>query len=377
MGSFIGRIFRFLGFASKPAKSPNAIRIGILGAATIAPPALIWPALYNPNVIIAAVAARDSTRAMAFAKKHHIPRFFSSYEELLAQQDIDAVYIPSPNGLHFKWACAALRAGKHVLCEKPITSNAEEAEALLHCAKECNRLVMEASHSFYHPALIRAREIVRSGELGVIQSVEASFKIPLIPKSDIRYNVNGTQPQLAGGAFMDTGVYTANCVRFLTDLNFLRCVRATATEAFPGVDSAMDAVLEFENSPVVGKVSCSLALPFPFLPQIHARVQGSFGSLELSNFVMPTLYHSITVVSLLKKKKRVEKHYGSQGKSTYEYQLENFVDFIRTFQNGQGGFAAQVGDSNSTLNDPVNTMRLVDGVYEASGLHKRSGLVAF
>ena len=106
------------------------VRIGVLGAARIAPPALVKPAKGNAEADVAAVAARDPKRAQAFADEHSIAKVHGSYAELIADPDIDAIYNPLPNGLHAEWTTAALDAGKHVLCEKPFTSNAAEARAV-------------------------------------------------------------------------------------------------------------------------------------------------------------------------------------------------------------------------------------------------------
>ena len=343
--------------------------MGILGAATIAPAALIWPALRNPHVVLVAVAARNLSRAQTFAKKHSIPQAFGSYEELLSHPGIDCIYLPSPNGHHFKWAIKALKAGKHVLCEKPITSNAAEAVALEECAKACNKIVMEASHSFHHPALIRAREICRSGELGSIVSVEASMEFPLVPKSDIRFNCNESDSTLAGGSFMDAGVYVANCVRFLTDLKFATCTKATAVEAFPGVDASMQASVRFENSEILGRVSTSMAKGFPYLPHLSATVVGTKGKLVVWNFVAPFLVHSLTV-TLSEGGSRTERVYGDKGESSYEFQLQAFVNVVRSGQSG--GYAKF--DNNSSLDDPINTMKFIDAVYIQSGLKERNGV---
>src|SRR6202047_5016677 len=105
----------------------NPLRIGVLGAARIAPNALIKPASAREDVVVASVAARDRTRATAYAATHGVPTVHDSYDALLAEQSLDAVYNPLPNGLHGRWTMAALAAGKHVLCEKPFTANADEA----------------------------------------------------------------------------------------------------------------------------------------------------------------------------------------------------------------------------------------------------------
>ncbi len=158
------------------------MQIGVLGAARIAPPALIKPAKTNNDVVVAAVAARDVSRARAFAAKHDIARVHDSYEALLADPDIDAIYNPLPNGLHGKWTRAALAAGKHVLCEKPFTANAAEAREIAELAAQSDRVVMEAFHYRYHPLALRIEEIIASGELG---KLAAGGGGPVLPAAEV------------------------------------------------------------------------------------------------------------------------------------------------------------------------------------------------
>src|SRR3954467_14408500 len=145
-----------------------SLRIGVLGAARIAPAALIKPASSNPSVSVDAVAARSPERAQAFATRHGIPRVHASYEELVTDPDLDAVYNPLPNGLHGRWTRAALAAGKHVLCEKPFTANAAEAREIADLGATSDRVVMEAFHYRYHPLALRIEQIIASGELGTL-----------------------------------------------------------------------------------------------------------------------------------------------------------------------------------------------------------------
>ena len=147
------------------------LRIGTLGAARITPAALCKPAARLPGAEVVAVAARDEGRAQKFAAKHGIATVHGSYEALLADRNVEAVYNPLPNGLHGKWTLAALAAGKHVLCEKPFTANAEEAEQVAAAASASGLVVMEAFHYRYHPLVTRLLEIVRD-ELGPIRRVE-------------------------------------------------------------------------------------------------------------------------------------------------------------------------------------------------------------
>jgi hypothetical protein len=131
--------------------TPSDLRIGTLGAARITPMALIWPARSTAGVSVTAVAARDKARADKFARKHRIGKVHDDYGLLLADPEIDAVYNPLPNSLHAEWTLRALDAGKHVLCEKPFTSNAPEAERVHQAAEQSDRVVMEAFHYRYHP----------------------------------------------------------------------------------------------------------------------------------------------------------------------------------------------------------------------------------
>src|SRR5882757_9896991 len=162
----------------------DTVRIGTLGAARITPFALTKPATKVPEVEVVAVAARDRARAEKFAAKRGIPRVHDSYDALLADPEIDAIYNPLPNGLHCEWTIKALEAGKHVLCEKPFTANAKEAEAVAAVATRTGLVVMEAFHYRYHPLAKRMREIVASDELGTIERVETALCFPLPKFSD-------------------------------------------------------------------------------------------------------------------------------------------------------------------------------------------------
>src|SRR5262249_7434716 len=149
----------------------------------------------NAGVVCAAIAARDPNRARAFAAKHNIPKVHESYEALLADDDLDAIYNPLPNGLHGLWTLRALDAGKHVLCEKPFTANAAEAQTVADATASSGLVVMEAFHWRYHPMAARMLEVIASGELGDVRRIEAALCFPLPMFKDIRYQLD-----LAGGA---------------------------------------------------------------------------------------------------------------------------------------------------------------------------------
>src|SRR5438874_2312039 len=142
------------------------LRFGILGAAKIVPNALIVPAGKVADVELAAIAARDQKRAEEFAHANGIGRVLPDYADVIRDPDVDVIYNPLPNSLHCDWTIAALRAGKHVLCEKPIASNAAEAERMAQVAAETGLILAEAFHYRYHPLADRIREILSDGRLG-------------------------------------------------------------------------------------------------------------------------------------------------------------------------------------------------------------------
>ncbi len=324
----------------------ETLRLGILGAARITPMSLIKPARHVAEVTVVGVAARDQARAQAFARKHAIPRVFASYDELLADQQIDAVYIPLPNGLHEAWAIKALQAGKHVLCEKPFASNAAAAERMTEAAKQSGRVLMEAFHYRYHPLAARMREIVSSGELGELQHIEAWLCFPLLSRRDIRYNY-----ALAGGATMDVGAYTINVLRFLAGSE-PEVVRAQATLIAPQVDRRMDAELLFPGG-ITGHFTASLLSRT--LLRIAVRVHGTQGEMRVFNFVAPQFYHRLTVRS--SQGKRTEH---IKGEATYTLQLRAFVRAVT-----EGKPVAP------DLHDSIANMRVIDAVYRQAGLDLR------
>ena len=184
------------------------LRIGTLGSSRISQPALIEPAARVPEVTVAAVAARDLARAEAYALRHGLEGAYGSYEELLADPDINAVYNPLPNSLHGPWTLRAIEAGKHVLCEKPFASNADEAAQVAQAASASGLVVMEAMHYRYHPLIQRLTEVV--GELGPVRHIQAWTSFAIVNPGDIRYDYG-----LAGGALMDGGCYALDCLRLL------------------------------------------------------------------------------------------------------------------------------------------------------------------
>ncbi len=318
----------------------------MLGAARIAPSALIKPAKDNPDVVVAAVAARDGSRARAFAAKHGIAHVHESYQALLADPDIDAVYNPLPHGLHGKWTRAALDAGKHVLCEKPFTANADEAREIADLAAKSDRVVMEAFHYRYHPMTLRTEQIIASGVIGKLQRVEASLCFPLPKFSDIRYNY-----PLAGGALMDAGCYAVHIVRTFGG-STPEVVSAQAKLRDPQIDRAMTAELRFAAGHT-GQVRCSMWSAR--LLQISARVVGDRGELKLFNPVTPQFVNRLSIRS--PEGRRVERF---PRRASYAYQLDAFAAAVLRGE-----------PVKTTPEDAIENTTVIDGIYRAAGLPLR------
>lgn len=325
------------------------LRLGVLGAARITPLALLTPARKLNEAVVVAVAARDPARARAFADRHGIMRVHPTYEALLADPEIDAVYNPLPNSHHGEWSIRALEHGKHVLCEKPIAANAEEAAHMAAAARATGRVLVEAFHWRYHPLAARMREIVDSGELGTVRHIEAHFCVPLLRPGDIRFRLD-----LAGGATMDTGCYAINIVRFLAGAE-PQVVRAAARLSSPGVDRAMAADFRFDDGRT-GHMSCSLFSGT--LLRASATVHGDAGRLSVLNPVAPQFFHRLRVQTA--QGTRSER---LRSESTYTHQLRAFVAAAR------GNEPVLTGPE-----DAIANMRVIDAVYTHAGLTPRRSL---
>jgi predicted dehydrogenase len=296
---------------------------------------------------------------MAFAQKHDIPRVHPDYQALVDDPDLDAIYLPLPNGLHGRWTKAALAAGKHVLCEKPLASNADEAAEVAAAAQASGLVVMEAFHYRYHPLMQRVQEVVRGGELGEITRVRAALCFPLPRFADIRYRLD-----LAGGATMDAGCYPINCVRVVVGAE-PTVVSARAKLHAPGVDRALRAELHFPgpangdggtigHSGATGEIIASMWSGR--LLAVSATVAGTRGSLKVFNYVVPHLWHRLTVRTAAG-----VRHERIAGGPTYRYQLEAFA-------------AAASGGAPVPTDalDGVRNMAVIDGAYRAAGLSPRA-----
>jgi predicted dehydrogenase len=230
-----------------------AVRWGILSTARINRP-VIAAARASDRAEVVAVASRDQARADAYAREHGIERAHGSYEALLADTEVDAVYVSLPNSLHVEWTIRALEAGKHVLCEKPFDRRPAEVERAFRAAEQAGLVLMEAFMWRHHPQTLRLEEVVRSGRIGEPRVVLTRFSFPLDDPADIRM-----RPELDGGGLMDVGCYCVSAARLIGGEPVLAFGRRRVGET--GVDIRFLGTLEFPGG-LLAHFTCGMDIPF-------------------------------------------------------------------------------------------------------------------
>ena len=325
-----------------------ALRVGLLGAAYIAPQGLIKPAQVIPDVNVVCMAARDRNRAEVFANLASIPTVHDTYDEVVTDPNVDAVYNPLAISGHYEWTIKALNAGKHVLCEKPFAMNEVEAREMADCARENGLVCAEAFHYYYHPLSRRMRQIVQSGILGQIRFADAHFQNTVKDTpTEIRYQI-----ELGGGAAMDLGCYP---------LHFLR----HSFGAEPIVVSAKTAIV---HDHIDIEVEAELLFPGDVPARIWSRMNpaggfssaanfyGDQGRLKVINPMVPHREpHLLELVTTWGARRET-----LTTTQTFNYQLQAFIDAI----NGHRPMPTDAEDG-------VVSMRVIDNVYRAAGMKPR------
>jgi D-xylose 1-dehydrogenase (NADP+, D-xylono-1,5-lactone-forming) len=251
------------------------IRWGILGCARIARRGVIGGIARSAAGVLHAISSRDHARARAWAREFGIPKAYGSYPALLADSEIDAVYLPLPNELHRPWVMAAADAGKHILCEKPLALDPREALAMVDHCRKCGVVLMEAFMWRHQPRSLALRQMVQDGSLGELRLIRSSFSFPIEP-GDWRLD-----PARGGGALWDVGCYGVNTARFFAGEEPSRC-RSIAHFGPSGVDLSLAALLEFPNG-VLASIDCSFEQPF----RCHYELSGTRGSIDVPLAYLP------------------------------------------------------------------------------------------
>ena len=248
----------------------SVLRWGILSTANIAVEKVIPGMRSAKRAEVLGIASRDQGRAEATARQLGIPRAYGSYEALLADPDIDAVYVPLPNHLHAQWGIAAARAGKHVLCEKPLAMTAADAEALVDAGRESGVLIMEAFMYRQHPSWVAVRELVASGRIGRLTAVDSWFSYYLEDPTNIR-NIQ----DVGGGALYDIGCYCINLSRMLFGEEPASVASTIVRDPASGVDILTSALLVFPAG--VATFTCATRVE----PDQRVSIYGTTGRIEI------------------------------------------------------------------------------------------------
>ena len=250
----------------------NLVRWGVISAANIGVKA-VSPAIHaSSNGRLVAVGSRDAQRAAELYSFAPNVRIYSNYESIINDPDIEAIYIPLPNSLHAQWTIRALQAGKHVLCEKPLSVTRKEGEMMVRVARENNVLLMEAFMYRFHPQIVWALAQIEAGLIGPVRLVRASFSF------DIRSRPQNIRlkPELAGGSLMDVGCYPVNLCRAIYDQPPRAVGARVHVPTSGGVEMAMNAVLDYGDG-CFGLIDSSFGLPM----RQSAEIFGEDGTITI------------------------------------------------------------------------------------------------
>jgi predicted dehydrogenase len=327
--------------------APRArIRWGVLGAARIAVRHVI-PAIQTCGYgRVEAIASRDVAAAERAAAQFDVGRAYGSYEAVVADPDVDAVYIPLPNHLHVPWSVRAIEAGKHVLCEKPIGLSAAEARQLVAAAARAPRVkVMEAFMYRFHPQWERARELAAGGAIGEVRAIHTWFSYFNVDPMNVR-----NMKDIGGGALMDIGCYGISAARYITGREPRRVSAVSDVDPTFGTDRLTTAVLDFGDS--VGSFTCATQLGR------HQRVDigGSEGTIEIEIPFNPPIDRRCTIV--LRQGDRVER-IALERANHYERQIAAFSCAIEADQ-----------PVPTPLSDAVANMQVIDAVRESAASNR-------
>jgi xylose dehydrogenase (NAD/NADP) len=314
----------------------TATRWGVISTARINLKVLAGAAL-SDEIEVVAVASRDQAHGDAYAGEHGIPRAYGSYDALLADDEVEAVYISLPNSLHCEWSIRALEAGKHVLCEKPMSRRPADVEAVFDTAESVDRFCMEAFMWRHNPQTRRLKELIDDGAIGELRLVRAAFSFPLTDLGNVRM-----RPELEGGGLMDVGCYTVSGSRLLAG----EPVRVTAQQIVgsTGVDVRLAGTLAFGGD-VLAHIDCALDVP----DRSELEAIGSDGSITVSD-----PWHCLEPGLRLRRGEEVEV-VEIEPENSYRLELENLGRAIR-------------GEGNPLLGreDALGQARTIEALYRAA-----------
>ena len=313
------------------------MRLGILSTARINL-LVVAGARDSDRVEVTAVASRDQARAEAYAREHGIERAHGSYDALLADEDVDAVYIPLPNSMHVDWSIRALEAGQHVLCEKPLSRHPADVERAFDAAERAGLVLTEAFMYRHNPQTARLKELVEGGEIGELRVIRAAFSFTIANEANIRLAAD-----LEGGALMDVGCYCVSGARLLAG-EPERAYGVSIEER--EVDTTFAGTLRFAGG-VVAQFDCSFRVPM----RDELEVVGTEGSLFLDD-----PWHCRRPVIEIRRDGDVDE-LELEPADSYRLELENLADAI-----------AGEGEPLLGREDALAQARAIDALYRSAAL---------
>ncbi|MGB7338931.1 MAG: Gfo/Idh/MocA family oxidoreductase [Phototrophicaceae bacterium] len=321
------------------------IRWGILSTANIGVKKVIPAIQKSKNGMVTAIASRNYDRAQEVASMLNIPTAYGDYEALLADDTIDAIYIPLPNQLHAEWAIKCAEAGKPTLCEKPLASTADEAQTMVDAFAEKDILFAEAFMYRFHPQNQRARQMIHEGAIGTPQIMNATFSFALTNRDNIRLSAD-----LAGGALMDVGCYCINSMRFITGEEPTKVAALANFGAETNVDEQIAGILEFPSG-LRGHFDASLTTY-----KVHTYdIRGTEGRIVLpTSFVPNDDQHTVIQHWQGDTYQEIE----IEAVDQYQLMVEDFADAL--LNNRAPKFSPQ---------DAVDNMRVVDRLLASARAH--------
>ncbi len=323
---------------------PQKIRLGILSTADIGRGRVIPALKHCRNLEVTAVASRSLDKARAFAKDMGIPKAYGSYDDLLADPDVDAIYNPLPNSLHAEWSIKCAEAGKPCLCEKPLASDAAEAQTMVDAFAKRNLLFAEAFMYRFHPQTQQVKQMVEAGTIGDLRAMCAAFSFVIESEDDIRLS-----KPLAGGSLMDIGCYCVNVMRLMTgeEPDDTKAIARVGQRS--GVDESLSGVLSFPSG-VLGHFDCSLRLQFTHTYELR----GAKGRILVEQaFVVPP--DRDTVIACWRGSGYEEIRIPPA--NSYTLMAEDFADAL--LNNRPPTFPPQ---------DAVRNMKALDKLYTSAGM---------
>lgn len=323
----------------------ESVRFGVIGTANIALERVIPAMQQGEHAVIHAIASRDLAKAKAAAERFGIARAYGSYDELLADSDVEAIYNPLPNHLHVPLSIKAAEAGKHVLCEKPIALDATEAKTLIDARDEAGVTIAEAFMVRHHPQWQKAKELIAGGRIGELRTVQASFSYMNVDPSDVR-----NQAAIGGGGVYDIGCYPIVTTRFLFGTEPVRAIGLLERDPNFKTDRLCSAMLHFPAGQA--QFICSTQL----VPQQRMQILGTAGRIDLDIPFTPTPADRSRIL--------VDDGSHRGFASAEEFVFENLNQY--TFQ---GDHFAQVVRGEAVLDfpleDAVKNMAVIDAIYRS------------